>query len=188
MRKALVSIALAACLAAPAAAQDAEGPGSVFEVPDPHGGNHEVEGHMDVITDMDLFVRRGFVPADWKTHEAFVAQVAVEVVVPDYVERTGRSPESVSIDVASLPFRRKARGLDDMVTMSRLPGDCTEDGCLVQFWSLEGEEWTKVLQFHATGVAWKAGDKAGTAWLAAVGDSVAPSRVYFWDGERFVGP
>lgn len=182
---ALGVVALAA--AAPSQAQDdpSQGlPGSVFAVPAPQGEVFEGDNEAEILTDMPIFLQRGYSEPDWDAHSNLVGQVARDLVLPDYVKRTGQPvPESPSIEIASAQITKK--GFNDLVVRSRLPGDCDANGCLVQIYAMEGQTWTKKLEFKALGVALKDGGEPETTLVAAVGDQASPSHVIVWDGSRF---
>lgn len=184
MRRAIL-IALATALASPAIAQESF-PGSVFTVPDTDGQAYVALEDQEVSTDLDIFLKRGYLVPDWRVHEAFVEEAAAETVVPDYVQRTGQEPGPVAgrVEIASAMLTHP--DFKDMLAVSRLPGDCDEMGCEFQVWTLEGERWNKVFQFKALAAAYKDGDEDGTHWMAAVGDTISPSRLYFWNGKEYV--
>lgn len=189
MLRTLVAASLI-CLgvAEPSAAQESLNqsmPGSVFVAPLPGPPELDTEEPNEVATDMPLFLSHGFAEPDWDAHSSRVGEVARDLVIPDYVKRTGNAvPESQSIEIASAQITKK--GFNDLVVISRLPGDCGEDGCLVMVFSMEGRQWVKVTEFKATGgIAIKDDKEPGSTIIAAVGDSVAPSRLIYWDGTKF---
>lgn len=172
---------------ASASAQEGGMPGTVFEVPDPGGPIYQAEDDQEVLSDMHIFLSRGFRELDWDAHSRLAAEIARDLAVPDYVARTGNpAPEHPVIEVASAMITKGP--FNDLVVLSRLPGDCGEDGCLFQVYVLEDEKgnWRKTLEFRATGMALKDGPDLSTV-IAAVGDEEIPSRVIHWDGERFIG-
>lgn len=183
MKTMLVAALLAAGLSA-AGAQEEGMPGSVFGVPDPGSGAFEADHDFEILSDMGIFLDRGFTEADWNTHSDIVDEAARDLIFPDYEARTGRkAPEQASIDIATAMITKS--GLNDLLVMSRLPGDCGNDGCLVQIWSMVGDKWEKRTEFSATGVAWKDGPEPGTTIVAAVGDEHTPSKMYIWNGTAF---
>lgn len=174
---------LLSLVSGPTVAQEENLPGSVFSVPNPGSETYVAEEDYEVLTDMPLFVSRGFSEVDWDVHSRLVGEIARDVVVPDYVARTGNSaPDIVNIEVASAMITKGP--FNDLLVVSRLPGDCDETGCLFQIYVLKDERWEKALEFKATGMAYKYGP-GDTTTVAAVGDEVVPSRTIFWDGERF---
>lgn len=142
------------------------------------------ENGNELVTDNDAFYERGFMDFDWETHTQYVDQVLKDVVIPDYVKRTGKkTPQYASIDVAAAMITNPY--FNDLIVQSRLPGDCSAEGCLVQIYTLVGEVWVK--KFQATTFAFmaKPGDKLGTVLLGLVGNSEFPSRTVLWTGTVF---
>lgn len=171
-------------LAAGAALGQAEGPGSLWTLPSTGGDDYSVVDDIEFLSDIEFFVERGWTEPEWKTYEKLVEDVARELVVPDYVQRTGRdAPEHASIDIASAPIT--SAGFNNLLVASRLPGDCGPDGCLFQVWELQGETWRKVFEFTAIAFAYRDGVQEGTTDIAAVGGEDVPSRVYHWNGFTF---
>lgn len=187
MTRTLIAAAVIACGLMPALAQESwsEGfPGSVFVVPDAQGETFQATNDYEVITDLPLFLARGFKEPNWDAHSSLVPEVARELVVPDYVKRTGNTdPGMYSIEVANAPIMKQ--GVYDLVVVSRLPGDCDEKGCLFQIYHLEGSSWTKAYEFRALGMAYRDGGDLNTTMIAAIGDEDTPSRLIEWDGEKF---
>lgn len=159
-------------------------PGSVFTIPAPQGETFEAVEDYEVITDLPLFLSRGFVAPNWDAHSFLAQEVARDLVIPDYVKRTGKpAPETASIEIASAAITK--RGLNDLLVVSRLPGDCNENGCLFQVYAIKGKVWIKALEFRAVGMAYKDGREPGSTTIAAVGDEEVPSRLIEWDGQKF---
>jgi len=184
MRKTLAACALLALMSGNAVSQDSM-PGSVFAVPDAEAPTYEALEDQEVETDMALFVARGFTPVDWDAHSRLASEVARDVAIPDYVARTGKPvPEMANIEVASAMITKGP--FNDLLVLSRLPGDCDENGCLFQIYVMKDEKWSKAFEFKATGMAWKDRPGGDTTVIAAVGDEEVPSRTILWDGERFL--
>lgn len=173
-------------LAAPAAAQDdpAQGlPGSVFVLP-PQIEKQVQTADPEKSTDMQLFLARGYSEPDWDSYSSLVRKVADDLVVPDYVKRTGLpAPDSPSIEIASAQITKM--GFNDLIVRSRLPGDCDASGCLTQIYQMVGKTWFKKLEFKAYGVAFKNGDDPETTLVAAVGGDDVGSRIIVWNGTAF---
>jgi len=185
--KAALLIAGIFAFAAPAMAHDdpSKGlPGSVFQVPDT-GAGHEDHDELEIVTDLPMFLARGYAEPDWDAHSDLVGQVARDLAVPDYVKRTGNpAPESASIEIASVQITKK--GFNDLLIRSRLPGDCDETGCLTQVYVMKGQQWEKALEFKSYGVALKDGEDPVTTMVAAVGGEYVGSKVIVWNGQEFV--
>ncbi len=142
------------------------------------------EGGNELVTDNDAFYARGFMDFDWQTHTQYVQQVLHDVVLPDYVRRTGKkTPENPSIDVAAGMITNPY--FNDLIVQSRLPGDCTPEGCLVQIYALVGEVWVKKFQATTFAIMAKPGDKIGTVLIGLVGNAEVPSRTILWTGSVF---
>jgi hypothetical protein len=153
-------------------------PGSVFVVP-PGGNAPEPEDLDDIVTDIDLFTAKGFKEPSWATHTAQVQDVLRDLVLPDWRKRTGKDkdPTLPSIDIAG----ESVLGGDynDLLVVSRLPGDCDETGCLLQLYSLVNDVWVKRFEFKTVNFAWKPkGDDE--VLIARVGGMWVPSATYLW--------
>jgi hypothetical protein len=184
----LASVALAVTASA-ASAQDTatqspqQLPGSVFVLP--QGGETPVEPEMDpeIMSDIGIFRARGFEEPDWQTHTDQVDEVLKNVVLPDWRARTGeaRDPELPSIDIAAASIL--GGDFNDLLVMSRLPGDCSEVGCLFQIYSLVNEVWVKRFEFKTVAFAWKTQENGDVA-IAQVGGMWIPSRTHLWKDGR----
>lgn len=138
----------------------------------------------ELVTDNAEFAARGFMDFDWQTHTNYVEQVLNEVVIPDYVKRTGKQkPAHASIDVAAAMITNPY--FNDLIVQSRLPGDCKPQGCLVQIYSLVGEMWVKKFQATTFAMMAKPGEKLGTVLIGLVGNAEVPSKTVIWTGSVF---
>lgn len=186
MNKAIFLIAGIFALASPAMAQDdpSKGlPGSVFQVPD-DGAARANRDEVDFVTDLPMFLARGYAEPDWDAHSDLVSQVGQDLVFPDYVKRSGKpAPETASIEIASVQITKK--GFNDLLVRSRLPGDCDDTGCLTQVYVMEGQQFVKRLEFKSYGIALKDGDDPAMTLIAAVGGEDVGSRVIVWNGKEF---
>lgn len=137
------------------------------------------------VSDIDVFLRHGYKMPDWISNEALMIKVYNELVVPDWERRNGGKKNTIggSIDLAQAYITK--RGFNDIVIVSRLPGDCSELGCLHQIYSLIGQQWHKQLEFTAYNFAFKDGKVDGQSLVVAVGDDEHPSTLHYWDGEKF---
>jgi hypothetical protein len=185
MRKTIAAalVLLASTVSSFAAAQDSSGtegsntslPGSVFAVPE--GGDTQIpEDFDDITTDIDFFTERGFKEPSWATHTAQVQDVLRDLVLPDW----RKDPMLPSIDIAG----ESVLGGDynDLLVVSRLPGDCDETGCLLQLYSLINDVWVKRFEFKTVNFAWK--PKGDEVLIARVGGLWVPSQTYVWkDGK-----
>jgi hypothetical protein len=182
-------------LASGAVAQEADGPvGLQSQIP-PLTSTQSIDGGTapeisqqedadELVTDNDEFYARGFMDFDWQTHTEYVQQVLKDVVIPDYIRRTGKqTPQHPSIDVAAAMITNPY--FNDLIVQSRLPGDCKPSGCLVQIYSLVGEMWVKKFEVTTYAMLAKPGDKLGTVLLGIVGNSQLPSRTVLWTGAVF---
>lgn len=146
--------------------------------------DNEYQDDGELVTDHIEFYQRGFMDFDWQTHTSYVRQVLDDVVIPDYVKRTGKQrPEHPSIDVAAAMITNPY--FNDLIVQSRLPGDCKPEGCLVQIYSLVGEIWVKKFQTTTFAMLAKPGDKIGTVLLGLVGNEKVPSKTVIWTGSVF---
>lgn len=154
-------------------------PGSVFLAPEVTAPYIAPEDDMEVTTDLDSFLSRGFQTPDWATHTAQVDEVLKDVVLPDWRKRTGNQedPQLPSIDIAAEFIL--GGDFNDLLVMSRLPGDCGPTGCLFQIYSLVNEVWVKRFEFKTVAFAWKRNED-GTAIIAQVGGMWIPSKTYVW--------
>lgn len=138
----------------------------------------------ELVTDNYAFIERGFMDFDWQTHTNYVQQVLKDVVIPDYVKRTGKQrPANPSIDVAAGMITNPY--FNDLIVQSRLPGDCVPEGCLVQIYSLVGEVWVKKFQATTFAIMAKPGDQIGTVLIGLIGNKEIPSRTVLWTGSVF---
>jgi hypothetical protein len=189
MLKKTTFLALAFCAAlsqqspaqeSPANSEPLSLPGSVFAVPPNGESTVDPDIDQEISSDIDLFRTRGFKEPDWQTHTAQVDDILKDVVLPDWRRRTGndKSPELPSIDVAAA----KVLGGDfsDLLVMSRLPGDCTPEGCLFQMYSFVNEVWIKRFEFRTVGFAWKDDADDGAVVIAKVGGMWVPSQTLVW--------
>ncbi|NTF17449.1 hypothetical protein G6L37_03380 [Agrobacterium rubi] len=153
-------------------------PGSVFVLPE--GGTSPVSPDEDpeIVSDIKIFRDKGFQEPDWQTHTAQVDEVLRDVVLPDWRKRSGKNtdPEIPSIDIAAASVL--GGDYNDLLVMSRLPGDCGPTGCMFQLYSLVNDVWVKRFEFKTVAFAWKA-DEAGTR-IAQVGGMWIPSRTHQW--------
>lgn len=145
----------------------------------------EHESEYDFITDENDFYNRGYMPFDWQSFSSYVDDVAKNVVVPDYVKRTGKAPPKLpSIDIATGMIT--SIYYNDLIVVSRLPGDCGEDGCLIQIYGLVGQAWIKKFEARAFSIVAKPGKIIGSVLLGLVGNADYPSRTVTWTGTAFI--
>jgi hypothetical protein len=157
---------------------------SYSTLPEATAVKEDDEDGSELFTDHNAFYERGFMDFDWQTHTQYVEQVLNEVVIPDYIKRTGKvKPTHPSIDVAAAMITNPY--FNDLIVQSRLPGDCKDDGCLVQIYSLVGEVWVKKFQTTTFAMLAKPGDKLGTVLLGLVGTNEIPSKTVLWTGAVF---
>jgi hypothetical protein len=168
----------------PASVQTMPDAGQPSTLPIDQSDQSNDEEGDELHTDNEAFAARGFMDFDWQTHTSYVKQVLDEVVLPDYVKRTGKMrPENPSIDVAAAMITNPY--FNDLIVQSRLPGDCKPDGCLVQIYSLVGELWVKKFQTTTFAIMAKPGDKLGTVLIGLVGNDEYPSKTVIWTGSVF---
>lgn len=160
-------------------------PGSVFAVPPTNPANSApaVEDEEEFTSDMPIFLQKGFSVPNWETHTDKVQQVLKDLVLPDWKKRTGSStdPDLPSIDIAAEYVL--GGDFNDLMVMSRLPGDCGPEGCLFQLYSLVNEVWVKRFEFKTVGFAWKRQEGRPTV-VAQVGGMWIPSKTYLWSDGR----
>lgn len=145
----------------------------------------QVINDLEIMSQTDLFIDRGYQRLEFISHGKLVDQVLKELVDPDYEQRTGRkNPNDYGIDIAQAYITK--RGFYDIVVLSRLPGDCGTKGCLFQVYSLIGNEWYKQLEFQAMDFVYKDGKVDGTTLVASVAEEDGVSKIFYWDEEKFV--
>jgi hypothetical protein len=141
---------------------------------------------LEVALEWATFIEAGYRRPTWLHHGAETNDIRERVVSPDYELRTGsKAPTDASFQYATVSLT--GGDFNDLLVMSRLPGDCGPNGCRTQLYrTRDGHRWEKVADFVAMGVALKAADGAADPRIAAVGDEVSPSFVLVWDGESFM--
>jgi hypothetical protein len=159
-----------------------QGMGSTFVAP---AEDQDEDGDADEWqTDMNDFLGQGYTIPHWDTYSKYVEEIANDLVIPEYLRRTGKlRPKFPSIDVAAAMITHG--DYNDLIVRSRLPGDCTDQGCLVQIYSLVGSMWIKKYEFRSLEFAYKDGKINGTTLLGAVGNEYVPSRIITWNGSSF---
>jgi hypothetical protein len=190
LKRTVLSLAVLSALAFQVQAQESSAeqsppslPGSVFVLPEEGGTPVEADNDMEITSDFDFFIARGFAGVDWETHTAQVGEVLKNVALPDWKRRTGSKEDPVlpSIDVAAENIL--GGDYNDLLVMSRLPGDCGPEGCLFQLYSLVNDVWVKRFEFKTIGFAWKQSED-GNPVIAQVGGMWIPSKTYTWsDGQ-----
>lgn len=192
MKSTLAMMLLAGSLASAAGAETAAQapetsmPGSVFIAPETGRADlppEEVD--QEITTDIDFFIQKGFTEPNWATHTAQVQDVLRDVVLPDWRKRSGQpsDPMLPSIDVAGETVL--GGDYNDLLVMSRLPGDCDEQGCLFQLYSLVNDVWVKRFEFKTVNFAWKRKDDDAVQ-IGRVGGMWVPSATYLWkDGTLY---
>lgn len=161
-----------------------KGAGSSFVAPvEDIDADHHDDGE-EWSTDMQQFLDQGYTIPHWDTYSQYVEQIANDLVIPEYMKRTGRvRPKFPSIDVAGAWLTQG--DFNDLIVRSRLPGDCDDKGCLVQIYNLAGKLWIKKYEFKSLEFAYKEGRIKGTTLLGLVGNEFVPSRVITWNGSVF---
>lgn len=184
----LIAAAFAVVLAGssvPAFAQDApvEGMGSIFVKPQYSPDLEEDEPEM--ASDIEFFAEAGYSIPDFNVYYNLRGDVAKEVVIPDFVKRTGQiPPDDARIEVASAYIT--GGDFNDIIVYSFLPGDCG-DGCLAQVYrTKDGTSWSKVLEFTSLAFAYRSPVEDKTGEVVAVGNDDLPNRIYQWNGIAFV--
>lgn len=136
-------------------------------------------------TQTDTFLKYGYENPNWINNGPLLDKVYNELAAPDYKDRYNKpNPMGYGIEIAQAYITR--RGFNDLIIASRMPGDCTEDGCLFQIYSLIGNTWYKQLEFHAHDIVYKHGEGQKTSFVAAVAEDTGVSTVYYWNGEKFI--
>jgi len=157
-------------------------PRSVF-VPVPPSENMDNEEY-EIISDLEVFEAAGYHTADFDTYYNLRHDVGREVVVPDYVRRTGRiPPEDVRVEVGAVYLT--GGDFNDIVVYSFLPGDC-EIGCTTQIYrTKDGKKWEKILEFKSMAFAYKNAQGDTPTEVVAVGGTGLASRIFTWTGLKF---
>lgn len=169
--------------AAQAAAEGSVGPGTVFVAPQAtdQGGNDGDE----VSTDLGFFLDIGYRAPDYDVYYDLRMDAARDVIIPDYVARTGKlPPDEVLVEIA--PVFLTGGDYNDMLVYSHLPGDCGPGGCLAQIYRTDdGRNWRKVLEFTSLAFAYKQADGDSPSEVVAVGNESFPNVIYEWNGTSF---
>jgi hypothetical protein len=136
-------------------------------------------------TQTDTFLKYGYENPTWINNGPLLDKVYNELAAPDYKDRYNKpNPMGYGIEIAQAYITR--RGFNDLIIASRMPGDCNEDGCLFQIYSLIGHTWYKQLEFHAHDIVFKHGEGEKTSFVAGVAEETGVSKVYYWNGENFI--
>jgi hypothetical protein len=160
-----------------------EGMGTIFTKPD--YSPDLVEDEPEMSSDIEFFAAAGYTVPDFNVYYNLRHDVAKEIVVPDFVKRTGQvPPDDARIEVAAAYLT--GGDFNDLVVYSFLPGDCG-DGCLAQVYrTTDGMKWKKVLEFTSLAFAYKAPSEDKPGEVVAVGNEDMPNRIYQWNGMSFV--
>jgi hypothetical protein len=166
----------------PVSAQDGGvSKGSVFAPPPSEDLNPDEEG---ISSDLEFFLKAGYQAPDFNVYYNLRHEVGTEIVVPDYVKRTGKvPPDDVRVEVASIYLT--GGDFNDIVVYSFLPGDCGL-GCLAQVYRTpDGLKWEKILEFTSYAFAYKSAISGQKAQVVSVGGTNLDSKIYEWDGKSF---
>ncbi|MCV9963598.1 hypothetical protein OIU34_16995 [Pararhizobium sp. BT-229] len=163
--------------------QSNEGMGTIFTKPE--YSPDLVEDEPEMSSDIEFFAAAGYTVPDFNVYYNLRHDVAKEVVVPDFVKRTGQvPPDDARVEVAAAYLT--GGDFNDLVVYSFLPGDCG-DGCLAQVYrTTDGVKWKKVLEFTSLAFAFKSPSEDKQGEVVAVGNDDMPNRIYQWNGISFV--
>ncbi|MCZ7861822.1 hypothetical protein O9X98_10560 [Agrobacterium salinitolerans] len=160
-----------------------EGMGSIFVKPE--YSPDLVEDEPEMSSDIEFFAAAGYTVPDFNVYYNLRHDVAKEVVVPDFVKRTGQVPPDDARVEAAAAFVTGG-DFNDLVVYSFLPGDCG-DGCLAQVYRTDdGIKWKKVLEFTSLAFAYKSPSDDKPGEVVAVGNEDMPNRIFQWNGIAFV--
>jgi hypothetical protein len=162
--------------------QSNEGMGTIFTKPE-YSPDLVVE-EPEMSSDIEFFAAAGYTVPDFNVYYNLRHDVAKEIVVPDFVKRTGQiPPDDARVEVAAAYLT--GGDFNDLVVYSFLPGDCG-DGCLAQVYrSKDGLKWTKVLEFTSLAFAYKSPSDEKPGEVVAVGNEDIPNRIFQWTGVAF---
>lgn len=177
------AVTLGSSITAFAQEKSNEGMGTIFTKPD--YSPDLVEDEPEMSSDIEFFAAAGYTVPDFNVYYNLRHDVAKEIVVPDFVKRTGQiPPDDARIEVAAAYLT--GGDFNDLVVYSFLPGDCG-DGCLAQVYrTTDGMKWKKVLEFTSLAFAYKAPSEDKPGEVVAVGNEDMPNRIYQWNGIAFV--
>lgn len=145
----------------------------------------QIEDDPEIETHTEKFLERGYKLPNWINSGSLVDKVYEELAAPDYEHRNGKpNPLGFGVEIAQAYITK--RGFYDLIVASRMPGDCSPDGCLFQIYSLVGQQWFKQLEFHAYDIAFKDGKVEDVTLVAAIAEASGKSKIFTWDGEKFV--
>jgi hypothetical protein len=184
-----MAAAVAILLAGTALAQEKaqkEYPGTVFELPViTEQAQENDDNDYEMETDLPFFVENGWDLPNWDAYYRFRHEAAKEIVLPDYVRRTGKlPPDDALIDIA--PVFVTGGDFNDMLVASHLPDDCDQTGCIVQLYATkDGKSWDKRLEFKSLSVAYKKATDKDASAVVAVGNEEYPNVIYTWTGVGF---
>lgn len=178
-----LSISLMGSNAALAEEATTEYPGSIFVLP--KYSPNIVDDEPEMASDIEFFASAGYMVPDFNVYYNLRNDVARDVVIPDYVARTGKvPPDEVRVEVAGVYLT--GGDFNDLVIYSFMPGDCG-DGCLAQVYrTTDGLKWKKVLEFTSLAFAYKSPSDDKPGEVVAVGNSDIASHIYQWNGIAFV--
>jgi hypothetical protein len=187
----ILAMIIATSTMPPASAQDGQQstpqsgatfPGSVFAPPP---SDDLTDGEPEILSDLDFFLSSGYQAPDFNVYYNLRHDVGKEVLVPDYVKRTGNiPPEDVRVEVASAYLT--GGDFNDIIVYSFLPGDC-DTGCLAQVYRTpDGVRWEKMLEFKSLAFAYKPAEGKNPTEVVAVGGTHMNNRIYTWNGQAFV--
>jgi hypothetical protein len=160
-----------------------EGKGSIFVVPNDQPAAEEDDA-PEMSSDIEFFSDAGYKVPDFNVYYNLRGDIAKEVVIPDFVARTGQiPPDDTRLEVAAAYLT--GGDFNDLVVYSFMPGDCG-DGCLAQVYrTTDGLKWKKVLEFTSLAFAYKSPEGQKPGEVVAVGNEDIQSHVYQWNGITF---
>lgn len=179
-------VSLYACAeSVPLKLPDAEGEIVIKDAAEATNVIGQIEDDPEIETHTDKFLERGYKLPNWINSGSLVDKVYEELAAPDYEQRNGKpNPLGFGIEIAQAYITK--RGFYDLIVASRMPGDCSPDGCLFQIYSLIGQQWFKQLEFHAYDIAFKDGKVEDVTLVAAIAEASGKSKIFTWDAEKFV--
>ncbi len=182
---AMVATSLLASFTTVASAQsasEAEYPRSVFDPP-PSAPDFSLE-EPEIYSDLGFFLNAGYETPDFNVYYNLRNEVGSNVVIPDFVKRTGQiPPDDVRVEVAAVYLT--GGDFNDIVVYSFLPGDC-DTGCMTQVYrTADGQTWSKVLEFKSLAFAYRQAYEDKPTEVVAVGGTGLSSRIFTWNGSWF---
>lgn len=182
IKKTLTALALATAISTSAFAAGLPTATSDIDIIDEgYVGDYELDSYMPD------FVAAGFKEVAFKSYGDAVEGLKKDLLCPDYEARSGKKTDcNALIEVGQVSI---TGGFFDLVTISHLEGDCSENGCRADVWRMMAGTWVRMLTFtNSGGIALKTDPETKRTLLVAVGlvdQEKAAVQAWLWDGNEF---